>query len=89
MTRLIGAMIPVRRENPTPLPRKLPKGVKLVFQEEPLGGFSTGRNPFKKNTVEWVAFERHREENWEPWVWSFSSFKAFLDFQEMKMQERG
>ena len=58
-------MIPVHR-NPTPLPKHLPKGVKLVYQPEPLGGFTSDRNPYKKGTVEWVAFERHREENWEP-----------------------
>lgn len=81
-------MIPVRRENPTPLPRKLPKGVKLVYREEPPSGFTSGRNPYKKNTVEWVAFERLREENWEPWAWQFSSFKAFLEFQADRAVER-
>lgn len=81
-------MIPVRR-NPTPLPHHLPKGVKLVYQEVPAGGFSTGRNPHPKNSIEWVAFERHREENWEPWVWSFSSFRSFLLFQVHRTVERG
>ena len=80
-------MIPVHR-NPTPLPKHLPKGVKLVYQPEPLGGFTSDRNPYKKGTVEWVAFERHREENWEPWVWAFSSFRAFLLFQAHRAAER-
>ena len=78
-------MIPVRR-NPTPLPKKLPRGVKLEYRPEPMGGFTTGKNPHKKGTAEWVAFERLREENWDPWVWTFSSFKAYLSFQEMKIK---
>lgn len=80
-------MIPVRR-NPTPLPRTLPKGVKLVYQEVPPGGFTTGRNPHPKGTTEWVAFERLREGNWNPWLWEFTSFKAFLLFQAHRAAER-
>ena len=66
------------------LPRHLPKGVKLVYEPAPPGGFVTGRNPYPKGTTEWRAFDLCREGNWIPWLWHFKTPEAYMLFMAEK-----
>jgi len=82
--------MPKKKANPArmvtmELPLDLPKGVSLVHRPgPPAGGYKKGKNPYREGTAEWKAFERYREENYNPWAWQFSSFKAFKEWMDQR-----